>query len=146
MDAKLASLLDACRADDGPIVVLTGAGISAESGIPTFRGKDGYWTVGTRNYHPQEMATRAAFEAMPEEVWRWYLYRRSVCRAAQPNAAHEALVKLEDALGERFQLVTQNVDGLHQSAGNQRVFAIHGHLDQWRSGHDEPPEQMSPDV
>ena len=78
---------------------LTGAGISAESGIPTFRGPEGYWRVGSRNYQPMELATRSAFDEMPDEVWRWYLYRRAVCRAAQPNAAHRALVEAERAAG-----------------------------------------------
>ncbi|HLK91221.1 MAG TPA: Sir2 family NAD-dependent protein deacetylase [Polyangia bacterium] len=116
---------------EGPIVVLTGAGISAESGIPTFRGAEGYWRVGSRNYHPTEMATAEAFSRMPEEVWRWYLYRRGVCRAAAPNAAHAALVGLERRLGGRFLLVTQNVDGLHLRAGSspQRTYQIHGNLD-----------------
>ncbi|HVV49677.1 MAG TPA: Sir2 family NAD-dependent protein deacetylase, partial [Polyangia bacterium] len=102
----------------GPIVFLTGAGISAESGIPTFRGAEGYWRVGSRNYQPTEMAAAAAFARMPEEVWRWYLYRRGVCRAAAPNDAHRALVALERRLGARFLLVTQNVDGLHLRAGS----------------------------
>ena len=115
----------------GPIVILTGAGISAESGIPTFRGAEGYWRVGSRNHQPTEMATAAAFASMPEEVWRWYLFRRGVCRAAAPNAAHLALVGLEERLGERFLLVTQNVDGLHLRAGNslERTFQIHGNID-----------------
>src|SRR5690349_8293022 len=125
----------ACRralSGGGHAVVLTGAGISAESGIPTFRGREGYWTVGSREYHPQELATQAAFRAMPWDVWAWYLYRRGVCRAAAPNAAHAALVRLEDALGPRFALVTQNVDGLHRRAGSRRVFAIHGDIDHMR--------------
>jgi NAD-dependent deacetylase len=109
------------------VVVLTGAGVSAESGIPTFRGTEGYWVVGSRNYMPQEMATHEMFERAPEEVWRWYLYRFGLCRFAEPNAAHAALVRLEDALGpERFTLVTQNIDGLHRRAGSRRVFCIHG--------------------
>ncbi len=114
-------------------MVLTGAGVSAESGIPTFRGKEGYWTVGARDYHPQELATHEAFEQMPWDVWAWYLYRRSVCRNAGPNAGHHALVKL-GALGDRFALVTQNVDGLHLRAGNEarHVFAIHGDIQQMR--------------
>jgi len=116
---------------DGPIVFLTGAGISAESGIPTFRGPEGYWRVGSRNHHPTEMATAEAFAGMPDEVWRWYLYRRGVCRAAAPNAAHRALVELERRLGERFLLVTQNVDGLHLRAGQSpaRTYQIHGNID-----------------
>ena len=98
--------------------MLTGAGVSAESGIPTFRGREGYWTVGSTEYHPQEMATLQAFEAMPEEVWRWYLYRLGACREAQPNQAHRAIVRLEERLGDRFCLITQNVDGLHLRAGS----------------------------
>ena len=115
----------------GPIVLLTGAGISAESGIPTFRGPEGYWRVGSTNYQPTQMATATAFASMPDEVWRWYLFRRCVCRAAVPNAAHRALAALDAQLGERFRLVTQNVDGLHLRAGGEpaRIFQIHGNLD-----------------
>ncbi|HTN51639.1 MAG TPA: Sir2 family NAD-dependent protein deacetylase [Anaeromyxobacter sp.] len=126
MEPKLASILEEVRTQGGRVVVLTGAGISAESGIPTFRGPEGYWTVGSRNYMPQEMATRETFDRSPEEVWRWYLYRFGVCRDAKPNPGHEALVRLERALGERFTLVTQNIDGLHRRAGSTRVFCIHG--------------------
>ena len=116
---------------NGRIVIVTGAGVSAESGIPTFRGPEGYWTVGSRSYHPQELATLSAFEDMPEEVWAWYLFRRQVCHKAAPNAAHNALVNLERSLGERFCLVTQNVDGLHIRAGNsrERTYQIHGNID-----------------
>ncbi len=121
-------------AGQGPLLFLTGAGISAESGIPTFRGPDGYWTVGSRNYRPEELATRSAFGQMPEEVWAWYLYRRSVCRAAEPNAAHLALADLEAEVGDDFLLVTQNVDGLHLRAGNslERTYQIHGNVDYHR--------------
>lgn len=144
MDDRLRGLLDRGQEGRGPIVVLTGAGISAESGIPTFRGEDGYWTVGSANYHPTEMATFATFSRMPEEVWRWYLYRRSVCRAAAPNPAHHALVELERSLGDRFLLLTQNVDGLHLRAGNQRarVYEIHGNIDFMRCGDD--PASLRP--
>jgi NAD-dependent deacetylase len=126
---------------DGPIVFLTGAGISAESGIPTFRGPEGYWRVGSRNYHPTEMATAEAFARMPDEVWRWYLFRRGICRAAAPNAAHRALVELERRLGDRFLLVTQNVDGLHLRAGQSpgRTFQIHGNIDFCRCRDGCPP-------
>jgi NAD-dependent deacetylase len=115
---------------DGLVVVLTGAGISAESGIPTFRGPEGYWTVGSKVYMPEEMATRATFERIPEELWRWYLYRLGVCWKAEPNPAHLALVRLETALQDRFILITQNVDGLHLRAGNSpaRTFQIHGNI------------------
>ena len=110
------------------ILVLTGAGISAESGIPTFRGSEGYWVVGSRNYMPEEMATQRMFVAHPDEVWRWYLYRFGLCRHALPNLAHTALVDLESSFGERFRLVTQNIDGLHRRAGSsvERTFCIHG--------------------
>lgn len=116
------------------VVVLTGAGISAESGIPTFRGSEGYWRVGSRNYRPMELATAAAFARMPDDVWGWYLYRRAVCRAAAPNRAHLALAELEGRLDDRFLLVTQNVDGLHLRAGSsaRRIYQIHGNIDYMR--------------
>lgn len=115
----------------GLVIWLTGAGVSAESGIPTFRGKEGYWQVGSRNYQPEEMATMAAFRQMPDEVWAWYLYRRGICRGAQPNAAHRAIVRCEQQSGNAFLLVTQNVDGLHLRAGNtlERTYQIHGNID-----------------
>ena len=83
------------------ITVLTGAGISAESGIPTFRGPEGFWTVGSREYHPQEMATFTMFSKDPESVWVWYLYRMGLCkRAARPNAGHLALTSMEEPSSE----------------------------------------------
>jgi NAD-dependent deacetylase len=126
-----AALITSAVSDDGLLLVLTGAGISAESGIPTFRGADGFWTIGSRNYQPMELATRSAFESMPEHVWSWYLSRRAFCHAAEPNTAHVALVELERALGDRFLLITQNVDGLHRRAGSSesRTYQIHGCLD-----------------
>src|SRR5690606_22169563 len=122
----------------GNVVVLTGAGVSAESGIPTFRGKEGYWTVGSREYHPQELATHEAFIRMPWDVWAWYLYRRGVCRAAQPNAAHHALAPRARAAGDRFALITQNVDGLHPRAGSprERTYPIHGDINLMRCAQD----------
>ncbi len=125
----------------GQVVWLTGAGVSAESGIPTFRGKEGYWTVGAREYHPQELATFEAFSELPEEVWAWYLYRRGVCHAAAPNAGHRALVELERALGDDMLLVTQNVDGLHRRAGTSeaRMYEIHGRIDQMRCARECTP-------
>ncbi|MBN1947916.1 MAG: hypothetical protein JW797_19775 [Bradymonadales bacterium] len=133
MDEGLYRLLDGLGSV-GLVVVLTGAGISAESGIPTFRGKEGYWTIGSQHYHPQEMATRAMFALQPAEVWRWYLYRRGICWTARPNAAHEALARLEERFSDRFLLVTQNVDGLHLRAGNtaSRIYQIHGDIDHMR--------------
>jgi NAD-dependent deacetylase len=137
LEARLARALTG----RGTVLALTGAGVSAESGIPTFRGPEGYWTVGSRVYLPQEMATQAAFHAMPDEVWRWYLARLGTCHGAQPNAAHRALAALDRALGHRFLLVTQNVDGLHLRAGSahDRTYQIHGNVDFMRcaGAHDQ---------
>ena len=94
------------------VLVLTGAGVSAESGIPTFRGKDGYW----RNLDPTKLATPEAFARDPQLVWDWYRERRQRIRNAQPNAAHEAIARLAQRTDE-FLLVTQNVDDLHARAG-----------------------------
>jgi NAD-dependent deacetylase len=131
-----------------PVVFVTGAGLSAESGIPTFRGPEGYWTVGSREYHPQELATQAAWRAMPREVWRWYLYRRGVCRRAEPNAAHHALVALERRLGPAFRLVSQNVDGLHLRAGHSpdAVALVHGDIDFMRDERTEVVLPLPPDL
>ncbi len=128
MEPQLERILAEVRGERGKVLVLTGAGISAESGIPTFRGKEGIWVVGSRNYVPQEMATYEMFLRNPEEVWRWYLYRFGVVRGAVPNAGHRALVALETAFQDRFTLVTQNIDGLHRRAGSseKRTYCIHG--------------------
>ncbi len=135
-------------ARDGAVVVLTGAGISAESGIPTFRGDDGYWTLGSRNYRPEEIATHAMFRAQPRAVWSWYLQRRAGCRDAAPNPAHRALADLEQSLGPRFTLVTQNIDGLHTRAGSspQRTLEIHGCLQRVRCADacGQPPHVLPP--
>lgn len=116
------------------ITVLTGAGVSAESGIPTFRGPEGYWTIGSRNYQPSEIATQAMFQRNPKEVWKWFLYRRGICEDALPNPGHLAIVKMEKLLGSRFRLVTQNVDGLHLRAGSNidRTYQVHGNLNYMR--------------
>jgi NAD-dependent deacetylase len=116
------------------VLVLTGAGISAESGIPTFRGPEGYWTVGQHNYRPEELATASAFKRLPEDIWGWYLFRRGVCARAEPNPAHFALAQLEQRLQDRVTLVTQNVDGLHLRAGNTlpRTWQIHGNIQYMR--------------
>lgn len=145
---RLRELAAIALAREGPVVFLTGAGISAESGIPTFRGPEGYWQIGSTNYQPEELATFHAFTQMPEEIWAWYLYRRSVCRAAAPNLAHLALVTLEAALADRFLLITQNVDGLHLRAGNtpQRTYQIHGNIDYLRCADEHPAIRPMPDV
>jgi len=108
------------------LLVITGAGISAESGIPTFRGSDGLW----KNYRAEELATPWAFERDPDTVWRWYDWRRGIIGNAQPNGGHLAIKKLED-LFENFFLVTQNVDGLHARTGIRNMVEIHGNL--WRA-------------
>ena len=109
------------------VLVLTGAGISAESGLATFRGAGGLW-----DGHPvEQVASPEGFAADPELVWRFYSTRRRHAAAAEPNAAHRALATLEMRLGERFLLVTQNVDGLHARAGSVRLVEIHGTL--WRT-------------
>jgi len=107
------------------VLVLTGAGVSAESGIPTFRGKDGYW----RNLDPTKLATPEAFARDPQLVWDWYRERRERIRNAQPNAAHAAIAKLAQHADE-FLLVTQNVDDLHARAGMsaQDMVQIHGDI------------------
>ncbi len=106
------------------IVVLTGAGISAESGLSTFRGEDGLW----EGHHPADVATPEAFEANPELVQRFYDERRASLDRVQPNAAHLALAALESALGNDLYLVTQNVDDLHERGGSERVHHMHGQL------------------
>jgi NAD-dependent deacetylase len=107
------------------VAVLTGAGVSAESGIPTFRGVDGLW----RNYSPAELASPQAFASDPQLVWEWYDWRRSVVSQCQPNAAHRFIALLEHRPNAPdFTLITQNVDGLHQAAGSQRVLELHGNI------------------
>jgi NAD-dependent deacetylase len=107
------------------VFVMTGAGVSAESGIPTFRGRDGYW----RNLDPAKLATSEAFARDPELVWEWYRERRQRIRGAQPNAAHAAIAKLAQRADE-FLLVTQNVDDLHARAGipKEKMVQIHGDI------------------
>ncbi len=106
------------------VVALTGAGISAESGVPTFReAQTGLWET----YEPLDLATPEAFERDPRLVWEWYEWRRKLVDAAEPNAGHRALVELEYWLPD-FTLVTQNVDGLHQRAGSRSVIELHGNI------------------
>jgi NAD-dependent deacetylase len=109
------------------LLVLTGAGISAESGLATFRGAGGLW----ENEPVEDVATPRGFERDPARVWRFYAQRRAAAAGARPNAAHEALVEIERRLGDRFLLATQNVDGLHRAAGSERVVELHGSL--WRT-------------
>lgn len=106
------------------VVVLTGAGISAESNIPTFRdAQTGYWA----KYNPEELATREAFRRNPQLVWEWYRYRRELVAQAEPNAGHFALATCQSLI-PKLTLITQNVDGLHQRAGSKDVIELHGNL------------------
>ncbi|MHC4945421.1 MAG: SIR2 family NAD-dependent protein deacylase [Planctomycetota bacterium] len=134
MEERLKEILQEAMESNAHLVVLTGAGISAESGIPTFRGPEGYWTVGSKEYRPEEMATWHMFQRCPDEVWQWYLYRRGICNRAEPNAGHLAVKEMEELFGDRFTLLTQNVDGLHVRAGStmERTFEIHGNINRMR--------------
>jgi len=106
------------------ITVMTGAGISAESGVPTFRGPGGLW----EGHRPEELATPTAFAADPHKVWRWYDWRRTLVAECRPNPAHVALAELEARIGDRLCLITQNVDGLHRLAGSRDPIELHGNL------------------
>jgi NAD-dependent deacetylase len=106
------------------LLVLTGAGVSAESGVPTFRDANGLW----ENHRVEQVATPQGFEADPSLVWRFYSERRRKAGAVLPNPGHHALAAAEQRMDDRFLLVTQNIDGLHQRAGSRRVIEIHGSL------------------
>jgi NAD-dependent deacetylase len=106
------------------VAVLTGAGVSAESGVPTFRASDGLW----EGHRIEDVATPFAFKRNPRLVWQFYNARRANVKKVRPNPGHYALAALEKRWGENFTLATQNVDGLHRAAGNQRVLEVHGSL------------------
>jgi NAD-dependent deacetylase len=129
------------------VVVLTGAGVSAESGIPTFRdAQTGLWA----QYRPEDLATPEAFERNPKLVWDWYAWRRELVEQSRPNAGHYALAQLQQHVS-RFTLITQNVDGFHQLAGSTNVIELHGNLarvkcaredeivDRWEDTGETPP-------
>lgn len=124
------------------VVVFTGAGVSADSGIPTFRGAGGLW----RDFRPEDLATPEAFRRDPQLVWEWYEWRRGLIREAKPNAAHESIAALAGAV-----VVTQNVDGLHARAGADDVVELHGNIFRVRCTregtarmHEEPFAEMPP--
>lgn len=118
--AKTAELLRSAR----HVVIFTGAGISAESGIPTFRDKtNGLWSI----YEAEKLANRAAFQTDPALVWGWYAWRRSIVRQAQPNKAHQAIAQISDRL-PRVTVITQNVDDLLERAGCKNVIRLHGDI------------------
>jgi len=122
LDRQLDELVELLRT--GPrIAVLTGAGISAEAGIPTFRGKDGLW----RQFRAEELATPQAFFRDPRLVWEWYDWRRGIIGAKEPHAGHRVLARWERRF-PHFVLITQNVDGFHRKAGSQNVLELHGNI------------------
>jgi NAD-dependent deacetylase len=114
------------------VVVLTGAGVSKESGVPTFRdAMDGLWA----RFDPQQLATPSAFQADPKLVWDWYEYRRNLVKDVKPNPGHYAIAELEDLLPQVV-VITQNVDGLHQAAGSSDVIELHGNIARYKCSAD----------
>jgi NAD-dependent deacetylase len=105
------------------VAVLTGAGVSAESGVPTFRGEDGIWN----KLRPEELASMDAFMSNPERVWEWYNYRKQLISRVEPNPGHYVIVEMEKYYPE-FWLITQNVDNLHRRAGNRNILELHGNI------------------
>jgi NAD-dependent deacetylase len=129
--ARVAARLKAARA----VAVITGAGISAESGVPTFRGAQGLW----RSFRPEQLATPEAFARDPALVWEWYRWRRRVIAGTRPNPGHLALARLEHRF-EAFTLLTQNVDGLHREAGSRHLVELHGNI--WRARCSREPRRV----
>ena len=129
------------------IAVLTGAGISAESGIPTFRGEEGLW----KTYRAEELATPQAFEQDPSLVWEWYDWRRGIFASKEPNPGHLILAKWEETLPS-LSLITQNIDGLHRQAGSKNILELHGNAWKLRctkegtvnENHDVPLQEIPP--
>jgi NAD-dependent deacetylase len=117
-------------ANSDSVTVLTGAGISADSGIPTFRGKDGLW----KNHRAEDLATQAAFTRDPRLVWEWYDWRRGIIATKEPNTGHYLVAELEKAFA-RFHLITQNVDGLHEKGGSSNPIELHGNIWKVRCTH-----------
>ncbi|SNR16139.1 SIR2 family NAD-dependent protein deacylase [Tenacibaculum jejuense] len=114
------------------ITFLTGAGISSASGIPTYRGTDGIWIKGTKYYKPESFGTFEHFSKNADEVWQYTFFRKKMFAEAKPNASHFKLVEIENTLQDRFHLITQNIDNLHQRAGSKTVYEIHGNLREMR--------------
>lgn len=116
----LARRISAARA----IVAFTGAGVSAESGVPTFRGTDGIWS----KLKPEELASMNAFMKNPAMVWEWYAHRKKIMSGITPNPGHNALVRMEN-LAPSFAVITQNIDNLHRRAGSRRIYELHGNIE-----------------
>jgi len=121
------------KLDTGPLIevlqeasrvaILTGSGISAESGIPTFRGEEGLW----KKYRPEELATPTAFSQDPKLVWEWYDWRRGIIGQKEPNPGHKVIARWEETF-PTVSLITQNIDGLHQKAGSKNIWELHGNI------------------
>ena len=145
MEDLLKAVADILRSSKNA-VALTGAGISAESGIPTFRGKDGLW----KKYRVEDLATPFAFQRNPKLVWEWYVWRMNIISKAKPNPAHIALAEMEKE-GIIKAVITQNVDGLHFKAGSKNVIELHGNIWRircvncnWKTVLSSPPTQIPP--
>ena len=123
MGSELLDIAAARLSEATSLFVVTGAGISAESGIPTFRGPGGLW----EGFRPEELATPQAFSADPGRVWRWYRWRAEQYGGCAPNGGHEVIAQMEAAIPEVL-VATQNVDGLHRRAGNVNVVELHGSI------------------
>jgi NAD-dependent deacetylase len=123
MELKFSESFLNALANSKHAVVSTGAGVSAESGVPTFRGNDGLW----KKFKPEELATFEAFQRNPEIVWEWYQHRREIINKIKPNPGHYAIAEMANCF-ERFDLITQNVDGLHHQAGSKNVIELHGNI------------------
>jgi NAD-dependent deacetylase len=145
INERIIERIEYCLRKDKRISFLVGAGISAESGIPTFRGKDGYWISGSKNYKAQEIGTKRFFNIASHEVLKFYIYRKSITQFAEPNQSHLMLKEIEDVLDDKFALISQNVDSLHKKAGNseEKTFLIHGDHDFMRCG-DECSSELYP--
>jgi len=117
------SLIDELR-KAGSIVFFTGAGISSESGIATFRGEDGLW----KKFRPEELASFDAFIKNPELVWEWYNYRRKIANDAKPNPAHLTIAEMQNYF-KNVSVVTQNIDNLHRRAGSKNIYELHGNIE-----------------
>src|ERR1051326_1651971 len=118
-DRLISKLQEACS-----VAVFTGAGISAESGVPTFRGNDGLW----KKFKPEDLATIDAFMQNPDLVWEWYEHRRQVITSIKPNAGHYALAEMEKGFA-RCTVITQNIDNLHRRAGSKTIYELHGNIE-----------------
>jgi NAD-dependent deacetylase len=124
MSGMLSERLLALLSSAGRVVAFTGAGVSAESGVPTFRGADGIWS----KMKPEELASMDGFMSNPSLVWEWYAHRKKIISDVKPNAGHEALARMEKVF-EHFAVITQNIDNLHRRAGSSVVYELHGNIE-----------------